>query len=167
MRLATIILFCLSIFGQTSNSLRVDYDRFKDNTEVSIPLQQLRGTRLNGLAFAVFAMHKGQTPAKPEAVELCFQSVNREPLFMHDRELNFIFDLNKRAPFGELRMTHRKVLDNGSWLEAMCGPTDLEFVRRIQVSLSAAGQIGTTEFLIPQETKDLLKEFLLYFEPKK
>lgn len=163
-RLLVILTLAIPALAQDDGrAMRVEYDRFKDRTNVDSRFMQLTGARIRGLACQVFSYYPGQTRQKPAAVLLWFHHAWSEPKLRDSRELILIID-GERESFGQLKMVNIKYLRGGTYLESIGLETDMGLIRRLAHASTVEGRLGSIEFRLTAEHRAAMRELIDYYE---
>jgi hypothetical protein len=151
--------------------LKIDYDRFKDDTTVSTEVMNMIGTDPDkllppmGLQFAI--THKGKSPMKPQYVALLYTFAEMN-MWYSNSELNLICD-GERLNLGSMKVDVTRGAPIGRvivryMLLSKVLPYDT--FKKIASSKVVEMRIGNArEFTFSESTLKRMKELIDYAEP--
>lgn len=170
MRKAILILICLfcasSAFGQsdpTRPEVKIDYDRFRDSTGVTLTSSYTKsktGTTLIGFVATVPGQNiKGNTPQ----VNIVIAQRSDDWMFLTgSRTLRVILNDKERDTLGEMKVADSRTT-RGGVLEQLVLSIPFKSAVRLSQSNKVEMQVGLLEFQLTGAQIDALKDFISRF----
>jgi len=142
----------------------VEYDKFKDVTQVSISPVFVIKPNPTGFQFGLMGGYKGKVPIVPKTILGIFYSVSSSEFRNYEitRSVIFLAD-NERINLGTA--THALDYRNGFYIEVMLIDIPFETLQKIGRAKIVEAQVGGTEFVVSPAYLEAMREYARKLTP--
>ena len=167
----TFLAICLALFARAAVAqdfvtpkVDVEYDKFKDVTQVRISPVFVIKPNPTGFQFGLMGGYKGRTPIVPKNILGIFYSVSDSEFRKYEisRSVIFLADY-ERIKLGTA--THAVDYRNGFYIEVMLIDIPFETLQKISRAKTVEAQVGGTEFVVSSTYLEAMREYAKKFAP--
>jgi hypothetical protein len=163
-QVSLLSLIVVAASAEAQQTLEFKHNESEHTTTVTTPTQQLAGKPLDGLLMKVVSVYEDQRPTKIKSIGLLSSSVADKARFETHRELVLVVD-GKRVELGEKRLALVED-DSVRYMEGLY-VTNLDMLVRLENASNVGGTIGGRRFVIREEHREAIKEFVRFFRSAK
>lgn len=144
--------------------VEVQYDKFKDLTQVIISPVFVIKPNPTGFQFGLMGGYKGKVPVVPKTILGIFYSVSSSEFRKYEisRSVIFLAD-NERINLGTA--THALDYRNGFYIEIMLIDIPFETLQKISRAKNVEAQVGGTEFVVSSAYLEVMREYARELTP--